>query len=146
LKKKKSKKRSASSNAAPPDTPQLFVDRCAWSYRLGEALTAQGIPFIPHHERFAPACPDEEWLEVAGKEGWIVLTRDKNIRRKPNELQAFRDHGVIAFVLTGGDATAVDTAALVTSLYTKMMRKAKAVKPPAMFTLTMSGIIGTIRL
>lgn len=144
--KKKSKKRSASSNAAPPDAHPLFIDRCAWSNRLGDALMELGIPFIPHHERFAPACPDEEWLEVAGKEGWIVLTRDKNIRRKPNELRAFREHGVIAFVLTGGDATAADTAALVTELYPKMMRRVKGTKPPAMFTLTMGGNIGAIRL
>ncbi len=126
--------------------PPLFVDRCAWSNRLGDALTEQGIPFIPHHDRFAPDCPDEEWLEVAGKGGWIVLTRDKNIRRKPNELHAFRQHGVIAFVLTGGDATAADTAALVTALYPKMLRKLKGAKPPAMFTLTMAGSIGVIKL
>lgn len=107
--KKTSKKRSASNNAGPPNPPPLFIDRCAWSNRLGDALTELGIPFIPHHDCFAPACPDEDWLEVAGKKGWIVLTRDKNIRRKPNELRAFREHGVIAFVLTGGDATAADT-------------------------------------
>lgn len=48
----------------------------------------------------------KEWLETAGKQGWIVLTRDKNIRRKPNELRAFRDYKVIGFVLTSGDASA----------------------------------------
>lgn len=144
--KTKSKKRSASSSAAPPDAPPLFIDRCAWSKRLGEALSEQGIHFIAHHERFAPACPDEEWLAVAGKEGWIVLTRDKNIRRKPNELKAFRDHHVIAFVLTAGDASAADTAALVTALHPKMIRKAKGAKPPAMFTITLAGGIGTVKL
>jgi hypothetical protein len=146
LTKRKSKKRSASNNAALPDAPPLFIDRCAWSNRLGEALTKYGIPFIPHHDRFAPACPDEEWLKIAGKESWIVLTRDKNIRRKPNELRAFREHGVIAFVLTGGDATAADTASLVTTLYPRMLRKAQGVRPPAMFTLTMGGSIGVIKL
>jgi hypothetical protein len=124
----------------------LFIDRCAWSNRLGDALTELGIPFIPHHDCFAPACPDEDWLEVAGKKGWIVLTRDKNIRRKPNELRAFREHGVIAFVLTGGDATAADIAVLVSALYPKMMRKVKGAKPPSMFTLIMSGNIGAIKL
>jgi len=87
---KKSKKPSASSSAAPPETPLLFVDRCAWSRRLDEALRVAGIKFIAHHEKFAPACPDEEWLREAGAQGWIVLTRDKAIRRRPNELQAFR--------------------------------------------------------
>lgn len=144
--KKKSKKRSASNNAAPPDSPTLFIDRCAWSHRLGEALTQLGAPFIPHHEQFAPDCPDEEWLETAGKQGWIVLTRDKNIRRKPNELRAFRDHKVLGFVLTSGDASAADTAALVTVVYPKLIRKAKGTKPPAMFSVTLAGAINPIKL
>lgn len=134
--KKKSKKRSASNNAAQPDSPILFIDRCAWSHPLGEALTQLGVPFIPHHEQFAPDCPDEEWLETVGKQGWIVLTRDKNIRRKPNELRAFRDHKVLGFVLTSGNASAADTAALVTAVYPKLIRKAKGTKQPAMFSVT----------
>lgn len=144
--KKKSKKRSASSNAAQPDNPTLFIDRCAWSHRLGEALTQLGAPFIPHHEKFAPDCPDEEWLETAGKQGWVVLTRDKNIRRKPNELRAFRDHKVLGFVLTAGDASAADTAMLITRIYAKLMRKAQATKPPAMFSVTSAGAINPIKI
>ena len=144
--KKKSKKHSASNTAAPPDTPVLFIDRCAWSHKLGEALTKIGVPFIPHHEKFEPACPDEEWLEAAGTQGWIVLTRDKNIRRKPNELRAFREHGVIGFVLTAGDASAADTAELVTAIYPKLLRKVRRVKPPAMFSITLAGAINLIKL
>lgn len=144
--KKRSKKRSASNNAALPDTPVLFIDRCAWSHKLGEALTKIGAHFIPHHEKFEPACPDEKWLGAVGKQGWIVLTRDKNIRRKPNELRAFREHGVIGFVLTSGDASAADTAALVTAIYPKLMRKARVVKPPAMFSIMLAGAINPIKL
>ena len=144
--KKKSKKRSASSNAAPPDYPILFIDRCAWSNRLGEALTAQGIKFIPHHQRFVPDCPDDEWLPVVGKEGWIVLTRDKNIRRKPNELQAFKQYRVVAIVLASGQASAANTAELVVRLYPKLMRKAQTAKSPAMFTVTLMGTISSVRL
>lgn len=144
--KKKSKKRSASNNAAPPDSPILFIDRCAWSLRLGEALAALDAPFIAHHEKFAPNGPDEEWLEVVGREGWIALTRDKNIRRKTNELDAYRRHSVIGFVLASGNASAADTAALVTALYPKIIRKAKATKPPAMFSVTLAGAINPIKL
>lgn len=146
LTKKKSKKHSASNNAAPPDTPILFIDRCAWSLRLGEALTALGAPFIAYHEKFAPNAPDEEWLEVVGREGWIALTRDKNIRRKTNEIDAYRRHNVIGFVLASGNASAADTAALVTKLYPKIIRKAKATKPPAMLSVTFAGAINPIKL
>lgn len=144
--KKKSKKRSASNSASRPDLPFLFIDRCAWSNRLGDALTAANINFIPHHQRFAPDCPDDEWLPIAGKEKWIVLTRDKNIRYKPNEKQAFKANRVKAIVLSSGDASAADTAELVVRLYSKLMQKLQSAKPPAMFTVTLAGTISHVDL
>lgn len=146
MKKKKSKKRSASSNVAQPEYPDLFIDRCAWSIRLGEALAAAGIRFIPHHERFAPDCHDEDWLPEAGKHGWIVVTRDQNIRRKPNELRAFKTSRVKAIVLTSGQTSAADTAKLLVELYPKLMRKLQNTAPPAMFTVTLAGTISQIKL
>jgi hypothetical protein len=143
---KKSKKPSASNSGAPPETPLLFIDRCAWSRRLDEALRQADIPFVAHRERFADNCPDPDWLGVAGKEGWIVVTRDKAIRRKANELKAFRDAGVIAFALASGNASAEDTARLVTRLYPRMMRKARGCKPPAMFSITLAETISPVRL
>lgn len=145
--KRKSKKPSASSSAAPPDpgAPLLFIDRCAWSRRLGEALGEAAIPFIAHHDRFAPACPDDEWLRVAGREGWIVITRDKAIRRKANELAAYREAEVVAFALASGNASAEDTARLVVGLYRAILRKARGTKPPAMFSVTLAGTISQVR-
>jgi hypothetical protein len=103
------------------------------------------IRFIAHRDRFAPACPDIEWLAVAGREGWIVLTRDQAIRRKANELQAFRDAKLILFALASGNATAEDTATLVVRLYPKILRKARDAKPPAMFSVTLAGGINPVR-
>jgi predicted nuclease of predicted toxin-antitoxin system len=146
LRKQTSKKRSASSNDSPPDAgAPLFIDRCAWSRKLGEALRQAGIQFIAHHERFAPACPDEEWMKVAGREGWIVITRDQAIRRKPNELKAFREAKLIMFALASGNASADDTARLVVELYPRIVRKAHSSKPPAMFSVTLAGGINPVR-
>lgn len=143
--KKKSKKRSASNSAAPPDPITLFVDRCAWSRLLGEALDAIGADYIAHHQYFAPAAPDEEWLEVAGRESWVVLTRDKHIRRRPAELEAFQTHKVTVFVLAAGNASAAETAELITRLYDKIQRLAAQAKPPVMYSVTRSGISKPIK-
>lgn len=143
--KRKSKRLSASSSGAPPDAPLLFIDRCAWSRRLDQALRQAGIPFIAHREKFADDCPDEDWLDVAGREGWIVVTRDKAIRRKANELRAFRDASVIAFALASGNASAEDTARLIVGLYRKILGKARGCKPPAMFSVTLTGTISVVR-
>jgi len=40
------------------------------------------------------------WLEQAGRTGWVALTKDDAIRRRPVELQALAAHGVRAFCLT----------------------------------------------
>lgn len=145
--KRKSRKPSASSSAAPPESaaPLLFVDRCAWSRRLGEALGEAGIPFVAHHDKFAPDCPDDQWLRTAGREGWIVVTRDKAIRRKANELAAYREAKVVAFALASGNASAEDTARLVVGLYAVILRKARGAKPPAMFSVTLAGTISQVR-
>lgn len=141
-----SRKRSASNSGSPPDTtPPLFIDRCAWSRKLGDELDQAGIPFIAHHQKFAPACPDEEWIAEADKHGWIVITRDQAIRRKPNELKAFRDTRLIMFALASGNASAEDTARLVVSLYQKILRKARGTAPPAMFSITLAGGINQVR-
>ena len=40
------------------------------------------------------------WLEQAGRTGWVALTKDDAIRRRPVELQALAAPGVRAFCLT----------------------------------------------
>ena len=74
------------------------------------------------------------------------MTRDKNIRRKPNELQAFKENHVLAIVLSSGQASAADTASLVVRLYLKLMNMIRTTKPPAMFTVTLAGTISKIKL
>lgn len=109
-------------------------------------LDQLGVPYIAHHQRFAPDAPDEEWLEVAGREGWIVLTRDKRIRWRPAELEAFRDHKVIVFVLVSGNVSAAETASLISGLYSRIVRLASTAKPPAMYRVTRSGTISPIKI
>ena len=111
---------------------------------MGEVLTEAKIPFIAHHQRFTQDCPDEEWLIAAGSEGWIVVTRDKNIRRKANELKAFRAK-LIVFVLASSNASAADSAALVVELYPTFLKLANTGKPPAMFSVSLGRTISRVR-
>lgn len=74
-----------------------------------------------------------------------MITRDQAIRRKPNELQVFRDAKVILFALASGNATAEDTAKLMVGLYPRILRKAAAATPPAMFSVTLAGGINPVR-
>jgi hypothetical protein len=55
---------------------------------------------------------DPRWLEIAGERDWIVIMRDKRIRRRPGEKIALIDAGVRAFCMTWGNATRWETLGL----------------------------------
>lgn len=44
---------------------------------------------------------DEDWLPVAGANGWLVISRDRQIQESLSELSAVREHGVKMVCLTG---------------------------------------------
>lgn len=49
--------------------------------------------------RFAHDTPDEDWLAEAGRQGWVVVTRDKRIRTRPRERQAINENATGCFIL-----------------------------------------------
>jgi PIN domain-containing protein len=131
------------SNASPPERFILFIDRdaCAWSGKLDAALRLANIPFEAHRDHFAHDTPDSDWLREVGRKGWLVLTRDQNIRRKPDELAALREADVIVFALTSGNLSAQETADIVVGAWPKMQRLAAETAPPAVFSVTRGGDI-----
>lgn len=132
----------------PPDArrdPPLFIDRDASSRALFAALEAAGRVYIAHRDHFAPTTPDPDWLRVAGSRGWVVLTRDQNIRRKPNELAAIKDARVVLFVLTSGNLSAEATGRIVVDAYERIMAAARAAPRPAIFSLTREGRVHPLR-
>jgi len=137
---KRSKKPSAKPNSSEPRKDAVFfVDRSLGRIGVASALRAAGFPVVAHDERFDPATPDEYWLETAGKEGWIVLSADKSIRRKPDELKALRRHKVRAVFLTSGNLKGSEQAKLCAQNGRKIQDSAMSTQAPAMFSLTKSG-------
>jgi uncharacterized protein with PIN domain len=98
----------------PPSEPELFIDR-SLGKSIAEALRAVGL--IVHTmtsvygEVNARRLTDEEWLRDAGREDWIVLTKDDAIRRRPAERDALTDAGVRVFCLTNRNLRGADQAA-----------------------------------
>lgn len=132
------------SNASPPEGVTLFIDRDAWSTKLDLALRTAGIPSVAHRDLFAHDTPDVTWLAEVGRRGRPVLTRDQNIRRRPDELKALRDAGVLLFALTSGNLSAQETADLVIASWPKMVRIAGTTNRPAIFSITRGGEVRRI--
>jgi len=72
-----------------------------------------------HLDHFAHDTPDEDWLREVGEKGWVAITHDRNIRRKPNELNAVMQNRVALLVAIGG-ARSADLARSFVETYSKI--------------------------
>jgi hypothetical protein len=128
---KRSAKRSATSGGGPPERLTFFVDECLGRKALPDALVAAGHGVVLHHERFAPGTDDVDWLTALHEHRgfWVVLTKDRKIRRRPLERLAIMNSGLRVFALTAGDLTfEAQTQAFVSGLK-RIVQLARAAGP-----------------
>jgi hypothetical protein len=84
---------------------------------------------------------DVHWLKTAGEQGWIVLKRDKQIRKRPWERKALIDAGVRTFCLTGaGNYNRWRTLELLAVRWSKIEEVASSVDGPYIYSVTWSGV------
>lgn len=78
--------------------------------RLRYDSTYPGDPGDVIHKRQRPASPiargtkDTEWVPLVASRGWLIITRDFNIRENPAERRAVRENGARMVALSGEDA------------------------------------------
>lgn len=97
---------------SPPGPPaDFFVDRSLGRRRVPDALRAAGLTVHTmaevYGERVGQGLEDVEWLSDAGRRGWIVLTKDDRIRRRPAEVAAVDEYAIRMFCLTNAGLTGV---------------------------------------
>lgn len=144
-------KRFASSKDSRPDRLTLFIDRSAWSNALHAALDEASIPHQAHRWHFAEQDEqaekdDSAWLRAVADRGWVVVTRDKNIRYRVNELAAMRAANLHVFVFTQGALTARETGRLLVECYPAIAQAAATIAPPALFSIARSGNVRPLRV
>jgi hypothetical protein len=113
--------------------------------QIAVALSEAGVKTITHDSVFQEQdTPDDVWLARAGSEGWIVLTKDKLIRRRPLERQALIASGVRAFVFTGGNLSGVEMRESIIAALPRILRVAESTPPPFIARITGSGSVAVI--
>jgi PIN like domain len=117
----------------------------------GKALAAlSGDVVYPGHPEL-PEVPrqteDDVWLEVVGRRQRVVITRDKKIRYRPVEKQAWVTYRVRGFVLTGRGSQATADSLAVLQTHRTSIDEIVVANPhgPWMFALT-SGALRPIPL
>lgn len=113
---------------------------------MAEALAAAGVT-VRRPGRDVPfGTPDEDWLTLAGQNGWITLLRDKRVRHREIERAAIVEAKVAAFIFTGGQVSAGDTTKTLLRLLDKMINIAASEPRPFLYTITAGGTIAKAKL
>ncbi|MFI4939202.1 MAG: hypothetical protein ACHP7O_02470 [Burkholderiales bacterium] len=137
----------------------FYFDRNAGK-RLPEALKLlqiDGVKTVIHHhsekrsigmsarkrdeQLFKPEEKDDKWLEVVGKNGWIVFSQDRKFHKPgyENEMFAVRQFNVGCFYLWGGSASCADKALVFLKARKKIVDAASKTKKPFIFEITKTG-------
>lgn len=91
------------------DSPReqvFFIDRDLDGKVFPAILRSAGICVERHGDHFIHNKPDREWIEEVGKRGWYILTHDKMIRHRLEEMNAVKENRVGMFVIVGNGSHA----------------------------------------
>lgn len=128
-----------------PGRSVFFIDRSLGRNIIPDALRNAGEEVRIHDDFFAQDAKDETWLAEAGKQGWIVLTKDKNIRYRAVELQALLAAKVRAFVLTArGDLSGAEVGQIFIKALPAMKKLCAATKPPFIARVSRDGSVSRV--
>jgi predicted nuclease of predicted toxin-antitoxin system len=100
----------------------FFVDECVSSRTVPPVLRADGHTVYLERQEFGEGAQDVDWLPPVGSRGWILITKDKNIRKRPLEMKALLGGNVRAFVLTAGNLRGEQQAEIFAKALPKMLR------------------------
>src|ERR1700710_2234907 len=112
--------------------PEFFVDR-SLGRSIVEGLRAADLTVHSmadiYGEKQAQRLADETWLRDAGKNNWIVLTKDDAIRRRPAEREALIDAAVRVFCLTTAQLQGSEQTERFSQNRNRILRQAKRPGP-----------------
>ena len=108
---KKSKKPSGTRAEQLLEQSTFFRDECL-GRQVPESLRSQGWKVEPWYAHFERGTDDAVWLPIVGGRGWVVLTKDKAIRRKPWEMDKVMSACVRMFTLPTGSMSGADMLAV----------------------------------
>ncbi len=130
---------AASSSSRPPEPLTLFLDESLDAAVVVYALRAAGATVVRLTDQFAKGTEDQVWLERAGVNRWVVLTRDKRIRYRRLELLTLQAARVRAFVFTGGNVGMKDTGTILADALPRIERIARKDPGPFIYHVGKSG-------
>ncbi|MGV8883620.1 MAG: hypothetical protein ACOH19_15850 [Rhodoglobus sp.] len=119
-----------------PRRPSFFVDRGVGSRLIPEGLRAIGWEVVTMDERYgkqaSQSIPDTQWIHDASALGEVVITKDRNVAKRPLEAQAIYMNETRVLVLASAHITGPES---LDRLLTNQVRIEKLVDQPGPFVL-----------
>jgi hypothetical protein len=103
-------------------------------------LRAVGADVRAHDDHFPQAALDEDWIPQVSAQGWVILTKDKNIRRTAGEREAVLLSNARVVTLSSGNMRGADMAALFVNRLAEIEQLAASHPPPFVAVLSPVGI------
>jgi hypothetical protein len=120
-----------------------FVDRSLGRKVVVEALRAAGETAQAHDDYFDIDAPDSAWLAEVTRRGWVVLTKDKNIRRNEIERTVIVNAGAACFMLGRGDLSGATMGRVLVEALPRVRRVLRRYEPPLGASVN---LLGQLRL
>ena len=134
-------KSSDAKSASRREDLTLFLDRSLGRDTVASKLRDAGFEVEIHDNHFPPDSRDDQWLPVVGQRGWIVLTKDKNIRYRSAELLAVVKGNARVYTLVSGNMTALQMADVFTKAVHHIEKSVRIYKPPYIAKIFSSGSV-----
>jgi PIN like domain len=134
--------------SSPPEPEPIvfFLDRCLGKIIVPTRLRSAGLlvevhsQHFPRHENSAEES-DCEWLRLAGQKGWVVLSKNENIRRNQIEIAEILNSGVAAFISTASNITGDELAGSFLTAMPAIRRVLLKYERPFLATVSRSGVV-----
>jgi predicted nuclease of predicted toxin-antitoxin system len=119
--------------------PTFYADRCLGK-AAARALQAAGASVELHDDHFGQDAADEDWIPVVSARGWVILTKDKNIRRRLGEREAVLLANARVMTLSSGNMRSQEMADLLVARLAEMEKLANDHPPPFVAVVSPTGI------
>ncbi len=112
---------------------------------MAAVLRAAGLKVEIHDDHLPQDAEDPEWLTLAGKNNWIVITRDERIRYRRAQMEALRRARVRAFVLVArGNLRAEALAEILLRAVPQIRETVQLKKPPFIAKIWRDGSVAVL--
>jgi PIN like domain len=139
-KKKRSKKPSVTRAESLLRDSTFFIDSCLGK-KIAERLVALGFNVVHHDALFGQGTLDTEWIPSVAASGYVILTKDKAIRRESPERQAVIVSSAKLFTYPKGNYTVDDMELVFVQNQLDIGRMLHKIAAPLIASISRNGVV-----